>query len=162
MRGFWSCGVRCFLCGEKYLKIMKKLLFKNGQVVSGNEVFFADVLVEGGKIKEVFRRKGLEVENKKVFEKRFFGFGKIPEIDCTGKFIFPGLIDVHVHFRDPGQTQKEDFSSGSKAAISGGVTTVFDMPNNIPPTTTVQNLEKKRVNVSKKSYANFGLYMGFD
>ncbi len=159
---------------------MKKLLFKNGQVVSGNEVFFADVLVEEGKIKDVIRRKGVEVDgccgggncacesdknegkSKKIFEKRFFGFGKIPEIDCTGKFIFPGIIDVHVHFRDPGQTQKEDFSSGSMSAVSGGVTTVFDMPNNIPPTTTVQNLEKKRANVSKKSYANFGLYMGFD
>jgi len=141
---------------------MKKLLFKNGQVVSGSEVFFADVLIEEGKIKEVVRRKGVHISDKKIFEKRFFGFGKIPEIDCTGKFIFPGIIDAHVHFRDPGQTQKEDFSSGSKAAVSGGVTTVFDMPNNIPPTTTVQNLEKKRKNIAKKSYANFGLYMGFD
>ncbi|MFA6305335.1 MAG: dihydroorotase [Candidatus Gracilibacteria bacterium] len=141
---------------------MKKVLFKNGQVVSGSEVFFADVLVEDGKIKEVVRRENVAVEGGKSFKKRFFGFGKIPEIDCTGKFIFPGLIDVHVHFRDPGQTYKEDFSSGSKAAISGGVTTVFDMPNNIPPTTTVENLEKKRGNISKKSYVNFGLYMGFD
>ena len=72
----------------------------------------------------------------------------------------PGWIDPHVHFRDPGLTHKEDFETGSKAAISGGVTTVFDMPNTIPPTCTIKNLSNKRKLVSKRSYCNYGFFFG--
>jgi len=56
-------------------------------------------------------------------------------IDATGLLAFPGVIDVHVHFRDPGMTHKEDWLTGSSAAALGGVTTVFDMPNTVPPST---------------------------
>ena len=65
-------------------------------------------------------------------------------IDCAGKIILPGVIDVHVHFRDFSQSHKEDWQSGSRAAVKGGITTVFDMPNNDPPATTVEMLREKR------------------
>ena len=58
-------------------------------------------------------------------------------------FRLPGLIDVHVHFRDPGQTDKEDFFTGTSASIAGGFTTVFDMPNNATPITTMKSLREK-------------------
>jgi allantoinase len=67
------------------------------------------------------------------------------------------VIDGHVHFRDPGYPQKEDFASGSLAAVMGGVTTVLDMPNTLPPTSTVETVEQKRQLAESKSYADFGL-----
>jgi dihydroorotase len=76
------------------------------------------------------------------------------------KAIFPGAIDAHVHFREPGMTQKEDFSTGSLSAINGGVTCVFDMPNTIPETTTVATLREKRKLASSKSLVDFGLFAG--
>lgn len=75
-------------------------------------------------------------------------------IDMTGKHIIPGMIDPHTHIRDLGQTYKEDWTSASKAAIKGGVTTVFDMPNNRPPTVNLEYLNKKR-EVAKKSLVHY-------
>jgi len=80
-------------------------------------------------------------------------------IDVKGNIVIPGLIDSHVHFREPGLTHKEDFLSGSIAAAKGGVTTILDMPNTIPPTTTMQNLEEKR-KLAKKSIVNYGFHFG--
>ena len=76
------------------------------------------------------------------------------------KLILPAGIDMHVHFRDPGMTHKEDFSTGSKAAVFGGISCVFDMPNTIPQTTSIQNLNDKLSNIGKKSYVDFGVYAG--
>jgi len=75
-------------------------------------------------------------------------------IDLQGKTLIPGLIDPHVHVRDLGQTDKEDWLSVSQAAIAGGVTTVFDMPNNKPPTVNLKNLNLKR-DVARKSMVNY-------
>ncbi|MBA4336319.1 dihydroorotase [bacterium] len=82
------------------------------------------------------------------------------EIDCTGKYIMPGVIDAHVHFRSPGHEEKEDWESGSRAALMGGVTTVFDMPNTSPQTITLEALEEKRALAGAKSHVNFGLFFG--
>jgi len=82
------------------------------------------------------------------------------EIDCTGKYVLPGVIDAHVHFRSPGHEEKEDWESGSRAALMGGVTTVFDMPNTNPQTTTLDALEEKRALAKAKSLVNFGLFFG--
>jgi dihydroorotase len=79
-------------------------------------------------------------------------------IDATGKFVLPGIIDVHVHFRDPGMTEKEDWATGSAAAAVGGVTTVFDMPNTIPPVDNVENFERKKAEAEAKSIVDFGIY----
>jgi dihydroorotase len=98
--------------------------------------------------------------------------GKIVEIkkvlagenrmDFKDRLILPGAIDVHVHFRDPGMTQKEDFSTGTLAAAYGGVTTVFDMPNTNPPTLMAEDIVNKRENASSKAWVDFGLFAGVD
>jgi dihydroorotase len=72
----------------------------------------------------------------------------------------PGLIDPHVHLRDPGQTQKEDFYSGTSAALAGGYTTIFDMPNNVVPITTLELLEAKIENAKKKIVCDIGFHFG--
>ncbi|WP_393970797.1 dihydroorotase [Oxyplasma meridianum] len=75
--------------------------------------------------------------------------------------IFPAGTDTHVHFRDPGETQKEDFSSGSMAAAYGGTTTVLDMPNNIIPIDNYQSYERKLESIRGRSFVDFGLYSMF-
>ena len=78
--------------------------------------------------------------------------------DAKGLHILPGAIDVHVHFRDPGYPHKEDWESGTAAAAFGGVTTVFDMPNTIPPTGTAAVLADKHAIAAAKAHVDFGLY----
>ena len=79
-------------------------------------------------------------------------------LDFSNKLILPAGIDVHVHFRDPGMTHKEDFSTGSLAAAFGGISCVFDMPNTIPQTTDLKVLSDKVASLRKKSYVDFGVY----
>jgi len=90
------------------------------------------------------------------------GDGAMPQaretLDATGLYVLPGAIDVHVHFRDPGYPHKEDFASGTAAAAFGGVTTVFDMPNTIPPTGTGEALAAKHRIAAGKAHVDFGLY----
>ena len=81
-------------------------------------------------------------------------------IDLNGKFILPGLIDPHVHMRDMDQAYKEDWHSGTNAALRGGITTVMDMPNTVPPTINLTNLNYKR-EYANKSNVNFGFNLGF-
>jgi dihydroorotase len=81
-------------------------------------------------------------------------------IDCTGLVALPGMVDPHVHFRDPGQTQKEDFYSGSASALAGGTTTILDMPNNAPPVSTIARLKEKVALAKKKAVCDYGLYFG--
>lgn len=81
-------------------------------------------------------------------------------IDLKGMIVLPGLIDVHVHFRDPGLTYKEDFHTGSSAAAAGGFTTVLDMPNTIPPTNTPKAFREKIKIGEKKSLVDFGMHAG--
>ena len=78
-------------------------------------------------------------------------------IDASERLVLPGLIDPHVHFRDPGLTQKEDFESGSKGALAGGVTTVFDMPTTQPVVISPELLREKIATVQPKAYCNYGL-----
>jgi dihydroorotase len=79
-------------------------------------------------------------------------------IDASGLIVLPGVIDVHVHMRDPGATYKEDFRSGTSAAAAGGVATVFDMPNNIPPTKDVASLRLKAKEAAEKAIVDYALY----
>jgi len=78
----------------------------------------------------------------------------------SGKIILPAGMDIHVHFRDPGLIHKEDFSTGTMAAAFGGISCVFDMPNTIPQTTTLQTISDKIALACKKSYVDFGVYAG--
>lgn len=120
-------------------------ILRNATVITPTLLLTADLGISGEKITKI---------------------GKIPETaalerDCAGLFILPGLIDMHVHLRDPGLLEKEDFSTGTQAAAKGGVTTVIDMPNTNPPTVTSQALEEKRKIAEKKSFVNYGFFFGF-
>jgi dihydroorotase len=87
--------------------------------------------------------------------------GKLPQhIDFGNRAILPGGIDPHVHFREPGATHKEDFLSGSTAAAFGGITTVMDMPNTVPPTTSLTSLKAKHKLVQAKTVVDYGLWAG--
>ncbi|MBN2066094.1 MAG: dihydroorotase [Candidatus Thermoplasmatota archaeon] len=76
------------------------------------------------------------------------------------KLLLPAAIDIHVHFRDPGMTAKEDFATGSLAAAYGGTSCVCDMPNTLPATTTIQDIIKKKTLANRKSFVDFGVYAG--
>ncbi len=125
---------------------MKEFVLHCGKIVTPQEVFEGYVVVKDGKI--------AAIEKKSLYE------GELETIDLEGKYLFPGLIDVHVHFRTPGMTQKEDWTTGSKAALAGGVTTVLDMPNTNPPTTDQASLDLKRSLVQKEALVNYGFFAG--
>ena len=81
-------------------------------------------------------------------------------IDMKDNYVLPGFIDPHIHFRDPGLTQKENFKTGSEAAANGGFTTVIDMPNTLPKTNTYKALKEKIKIAEAKSVVNFELQAG--
>ena len=81
-------------------------------------------------------------------------------VDATGCFVLPGIIDDHVHFRDPGLTSKADMESESRAAAYGGVTSYLEMPNTLPQTTTIEALEQKWQLAAQKSHVNYGFFFG--
>ena len=81
-------------------------------------------------------------------------------IDGTGLHLMPGMIDPQVHFRDPGQPEKEDLGSGSAAAVSGGITSFLDMPNNKPSITNLKGMESKLKTASEKCVSNYGFFIG--
>ena len=81
-------------------------------------------------------------------------------VDASGCFVLPGLIDDHVHFREPGLTEKADIDSESRAAAAGGVTTYFDMPNTVPQTTTLEALSEKFRLAATKSHVNYSFFFG--
>lgn len=101
-----------------------------------------------------------------IEKEKIFGIGKFSTenkeiIDATGLLILPGGIDTHVHFNDPGFTHREDFESGSKAAVSSGITTVIDMPcTSIPQIKNRESFYKKVEEIKNKSYADYALYGG--
>ena len=101
----------------------------------------------------------------KVDDGKITGISKTPleaaeTIDIGGNYVLPGFIDPHIHFRDPGLTQKEDFKTGSMAAANGGFATVIDMPNTLPKTNTYRALEEKIKIAKSKSVVNFELQVG--
>ena len=81
-------------------------------------------------------------------------------IDGEGLHLLPGMIDPQVHFRDPGQPEKEDLGSGSAAAVSGGITSFLDMPNNKPSITTLEGMNMKLKTASEKCVNNYGFFIG--
>lgn len=101
--------------------------------------------IEDGVIREI--RKSLRGE-----ERHDFG----------DRLLLPGGVDVHVHFREPGLTHKEDFATGTEAAAAGGITTILDMPNTVPPGTTVDALRAKREQVAGKAHVDFGFFGGLE
>ena len=113
----------------------KKILIRNGQMVSSKGIFKKNILIQNGKIANIGELSGIEADY---------------VIDASKKYILPGIIDPQVHFRDPGFPDKEDLRTGSMAAAAGGVTTFFEMPNTNPATTTIEKLNQKYDIASQK------------
>jgi dihydroorotase len=120
------------------------LLIKNSRILEKGRLVRKNIFIENSKI--------LKISNKKIDSNE--------TVDAKNKIVLPGLIDPHVHFREPGLTQKEDFFAGSKAAAAGGITCFLDMPNTNPPTVSVDLLEEKRNLAKNKSLTNFGFHFG--
>lgn len=120
------------------------LIVRNGTVVTSEATFDADLAIAGGQFVAIAEPGSLDLDAAEVY-------------DATGKHVLPGVIDGHVHFREPGWEYKEDFGSGSRAAVIGGVTTVLDMPNTKPPTDNVEHFELKRKLAEEKSHCDFGI-----
>lgn len=123
-----------------------KTLIKNAEIVSENQVFKGDLLIENDLISRI---------GKNISEE---GVDKI--IEASGKYLLPGIIDDQVHFREPGLTHKGDIESESRAAIAGGVTSFIEQPNTVPNAVTQELLEEKYQIASEKSYANYSFMMG--
>ncbi len=125
------------------------LLIKNGLIVNESQKFKASVLIEGERIKDIY-------------------INEIPDsilqtaeiIDAEGCYLFPGIIDDQVHFREPGLTHKADIHSETRAAVAGGVTTFMDMPNTNPQTTTVDELNRKFDRAAETSLINYTFFIG--
>jgi len=120
------------------------LVIKNGKIVTSQCVYEGDDIAVKDGIIVAIDRQGSFPDAKEV-------------IDATGKYVLPGVIDAHVHFREPGYEYKEDFGTGSMAAAYGGVTTVLDMPNNLPFCSTVDALQAKLKIIAPKAYVDYGL-----
>lgn len=114
-------------------------------------------------INEGKRIKGSLIISDGIIEKIFYSDEFVHgdnEIDADGLILVPGVIDDHVHFREPGYTQKADTASETRAAAAGGVTSFMDMPNTNPPTTSLETLEAKYENAAAKSLVNYSYYFG--
>jgi dihydroorotase len=120
------------------------LIVKNGTVVTADATFAADLAIADGKFVAIGAPGTLALTADQ-------------EYDAAGKHVLPGVIDGHVHFREPGLEYKEDWRTGSTAAVMGGVTTVVEMPNTNPKTDTVAGVELKKKLAEEKSYVDFGI-----
>src|SRR5712691_4111411 len=131
-------------CCERAIMTSADLVISGGKVVTPDCVIDASVAVKDGVVVAVGAQAAMPPSRE--------------TLDARGLHVLPGAIDVHVHFRDPGYPHKEDFATGTAAAAFGGVTTVFDMPNTIPPTGTGEALAAKHHIAAASAHVDFGLY----
>ena len=125
-----------------------KSLIKNATIVNEGKAFNGSIVIDGDCIADIL--KGNDTPRGQFDD----------NVDATGCFVLPGIIDDHVHFREPGLTAKADIRSESRAAAYGGVTTYFDMPNTVPQTTTPLALEVKRAIAARDSHVNYSFFYG--
>ena len=127
---------------------MKRILIKNAVIVNEGRKVPGSVVIEGEKIAEI------------LVDRQEAAMPCDETIDASGCYLLPGAIDEHVHFRDPGLTHKADITTESHAAAAGGVTSIMDMPNTNPQTTTLEALNDKLALLAEKSSVNFSCYFG--
>ncbi len=127
----------------------RRICIKNATIVGEGHRFVGSLVTEDHRIAEIV--EGQDVEPSVPADEI---------INAEGCYLLPGVIDTHVHFREPGLTHKADIESESRAAAAGGVTTFLDMPNNTPQTTTIEALRDKLELAYHKSHVNFGFYIG--
>lgn len=126
---------------------MSTVLLKNARLVNEGKVISSDVLIRNDRFEKIAPRVNVPHE-------------KFEEINCDGKLLLPGVIDVHLHFREPGLTQKGDLESESKAALAGGITSFMEMPNTLPSATSPETVEEKFSLARRKAYGNYSFYIG--
>ena len=137
----------------------KHLILKGGNVVCGKEVLRADIYIDGDRIAAIVPPDSAGSQAfPSAMENIFFQDAEVA--DMSGLTLMPGGIDAHVHFRQPGMTEKADIASESTAAVLGGITSFVDMPNTKPPTTILERLEEKYAIAAKSSIANYGFHIG--
>lgn len=124
-----------------------KILIKGGTIVNEGRQFTGDLVINGEIIEHVYENEAPRGTYDDI-------------IDASGCFVLPGVIDEHVHFREPGLTRKADIESESRAAAYGGVTSYFDMPNTVPQTTTLEAWNEKRELAATKSHVNYAFFYG--
>jgi dihydroorotase len=124
---------------------MGTFLLKNGKLVNEGRVYEADLLIKGDRIELI----GTDLSSDLA-----------EVIDLNGSYVFPGVIDDQVHFREPGLTHKGDIASESRAALAGGITSFMEQPNTNPQTVTIERLEEKMAMGAASSYANYSFLFG--
>ena len=125
---------------------MPSLLIRNARIARlDGTAYEGDVYCDRGVIERIDRRLNIPADE---------------TIDAAGKLLLPGVIDPHVHFREPGKEYKEDLASGSRAAARGGVTSFLEMPNTSPATTDQATLTDKLARAAKSSVVNYGFFIG--
>ena len=129
-----------------------RTLITGGTIVNEGRTFQGSVLIEDGNIVEVLEAPANQHLTPNTHHPAL--------LDATGCFILPGIIDSHVHFREPGLTAKADIDTESRAAAAGGVTSFFDMPNTVPQTTTTEALDEKFRIAATKSHVNYSFFFG--
>ncbi|MFL2877785.1 MAG: dihydroorotase [Candidatus Pelagibacter sp.] len=120
------------------------LIIKNGSCYIDGKLTQIDIGLSGNKIKKIGK---IELNSSKVY-------------DATNKVVLPGIIDTQTHFREPGSTDVEDLESGSRAAVLGGVTSLFEMPNTNPPTSNLIEFDKKLQLAKNRMHSNYAFYFG--
>ena len=124
------------------------VLIQNASLILADTIVEGDLRVTNGSIQTIATGGGLESLDHELL------------IDATGLHLLPGAIDPHVHFREPGNTEKEDLQSGSRAAAAGGITAFLDMPNNVPNATNRSTLEAKIALAGSKAVTHYGFFAG--
>ena len=119
-------------------------IIKNGSCYIDGKLVETDLILSGNKIKKIGKA---ETNSSRVY-------------DASNKIVLPGIIDTQVHFREPGSTDSEDLESGSRAAVLGGVTSLFEMPNTNPPTSNLIEFEKKLKLAKNRMHSNYAFYFG--
>lgn len=125
---------------------MASILIANALTINEGRSTHQDLLIRNGRIDAIGRHLS--------------GSRADRVIDAAGCVLLPGMIDDQVHFREPGLTHKGDIESESRAAVAGGITSYMDMPNTLPPTTTIDRLEEKHAAARNRSFANYSFYLG--
>ena len=124
------------------------LLIHGATMILPETSVIGDLRIKNGAIEEILVGDALKPNDDELF------------IDARGLHLLPGIIDPQCHFRDPGQPEKEDLGSGSAAAVSGGVTSFLDMPNNKPSITDMEGMQGKLDTASQKCVNNYGFFIG--
>ena len=124
---------------------MLDLIIKNGSCFIDGNLQKLSIGISKGNIERI--ENNIEEESRNIF-------------DAEGLIVLPGCIDTQVHFREPGSTDTEDLYSGSRAAIAGGITGVFEMPNTNPPTSTKTEFQRKLDLAKNRMYCNYAFYFG--